>query len=123
MTKHYKRQWARFMQISANNVPNLRIFYVRRTRHANEVQDLWFHGGVYSDYTFLGCDTVTYCKRATKYMHLAPTAVGSCMQPSIVIWPHYFPTHITTVDGGRISLAMLAYIRMNKRPQRSEHSR
>lgn len=60
MTKHYKRYWARFMQISAHNVPNLVLFfYVRRTRHTNEIQDLWFHGGVYSDYILLGCDTVT----------------------------------------------------------------
>lgn len=65
------------MQISAHNVPNLLIFfYVRRTRHTNEIPDLWFHGGVYSDYTILGCDTVTYAERTTNYTHLAPTAVG-----------------------------------------------
>lgn len=84
---------------------------------------MWFRGGVHSDYTLLGCDTVTYAERTTKYMHLAPTAVCECMQPSIVIWPHFLPTHITTVDGGRISLTMLASIRLTKRPQRPEHSR
>jgi hypothetical protein len=87
------------MQISANNVSNLLNFYVRCTRHTNEIRHLWFHGGVYSDYTLLGCDTVTYAERTTKYRHLPPTAL--------------------TVYGGRISLEMFAPIRMIQRPQRS----